>query len=593
MNINNSLKSLLALTLVCGLASCQTPSNSSNATESNESISVHEHTFAEEWSKDETHHWKASTCGHADAEAKDEHVFGNPVESTEDLVKTTTWTCGDCGYEKVETIASLLINYKLPDGTIIDSHAQEVKPGENYSVASPKVRFMAPSITTVEGTMDADGEVIDVVYDYSAEAMEKEVSPGRDMGKLYVDEKKGLSLSYVMKGSSGDWEQVFQGNTFAIYNGCIRVREANPAKVYAGDWYDGNNAVNGAPWNALLSSNSEEILVTWSFNANGSITVYKNGKMVFLFSASTPANGKWSASGQNYNLMVSNVTEHFFAEVAEKGLTLGAFVDNGSTPVTWTMRDLSVGYAMSTAQAAEYAAQYKTVKAVYVDEKNNQIRDPYVSVSKIGSTYSIPAFDIPGYSTESKELTGEVTNDLSEIKVNYNRVGQEQIVEPVVRDRRNEGGWADPSYWVNMATLTNGQVATVEYTVNSNNGNVDPWKCPIVVIYDANNSGNRVTHRFDWYGWEDGNLAEGQSNGSMWCGSMEEYYSVAQDCTIRVTYQMIDNNLLESYVITANSGQYAGKAYYWHPSVSGIIAESITIALAPEFAQVILTSVYC
>ena len=166
MNINNSLKSLLALTLVCGLASCQTPSNSSNATESNESISVHEHTFAEEWSKDETHHWKASTCGHADAEAKDEHVFGNPVESTEDLVKTTTWTCGDCGYEKVETIASLLINYKLPDGTLIDSHAQEVKPGEIYSVASPKVRFMAPSIPTVEGTMDADGEVIDVVYDY-------------------------------------------------------------------------------------------------------------------------------------------------------------------------------------------------------------------------------------------------------------------------------------------------------------------------------------------------------------------------------------------------------------------------------------------
>ena len=31
-----------------------------------------------------------------------------------------------------------------------------------------------------------------------------------------------------------------------------------------------------------------------------------------LFSASTPANGKWSASGQNYNLMVSNVTEHLF-----------------------------------------------------------------------------------------------------------------------------------------------------------------------------------------------------------------------------------------------------------------------------------------
>ena len=595
MKVNNSLKSLMALTLVFVLAACQTPSDSSpkESTQPSESTAVHEHEYANEWSKDETHHWKAVTCGHEEAETKIEHTYGEPVEVVEGLTGTRTWTCSECKYEKVVAITNLVINYKLPDGTLIDSISQEVKQGETYSVASPKVRFMAPSIETVEGTMDADGETIDVTYDYSSLAAETEVSPGRDMGKLYVDSKKGLSLSYVMRGSTGDWEQVFQGNTFAIYNGCIRVRDANPAKQFAGDWYDGNNSVNGAGWNALLSSDTEEILVTWSFNPDGSICVYKNGSMVFLFAASTPANGKWSASGQNYNLMVSNVTESFFAEVADRGLQLGAFVDNGSTPVNWKMRDLSVNYAMDNAAAAEYAAQYKVVKGVYVDAASNTpIRNPYVSLSKIGSTYAIPAFEVPGYIATTDTVTGEVTAETGKVKVAYNRVGEERLTESVTRDRRNEGGWNDPSYWVNMSTLTEGSVVTVEYIVNANNNNVDAWKCPIVVVYDTNNNANRCTHRFDWFGWEDGELAASQNNGSMWCGSMEEYYAVAQDCTVRATYQLVGGNLTETYTITANSGAYAGKSYFWHPSVIGIAAESVTVALAPEFAQVILTSVY-
>ena len=595
MKVNNSLKSLMALTLVFGLAACQTPSDSSpkESTQPSESTVVHEHEYANEWSKDETHHWKAATCGHEEAETKIEHTYGEPVEVVEGLTGTRTWTCSECKYEKVEAITNLVINYKLPNGTLIDSISQEVKQGETYSVASPKVRFMAPSIETVEGTMDADGETIDVTYDYSSLAVEAEVSPGRDMGKLYVDSKKGLSLSYVMRGSTGDWEQVFQGNTFAIYNGCIRVRDANPAKQFAGDWYDGNNSVNGAGWNALLSSESEEILVTWSFNPDGSICVYKNGSMVFLFAASTPANGKWSASGQNYNLMVSNVTESFFAEVADRGLQLGAFVDNGSTPVNWKMRDLSVNYAMDNAAAAEYAAQYKVVKGVYVDAASNtSIRNPYVSVSKIGSTYAIPAFEVPGYTATTDTVTGEVTAETAEAKITYTRNGEEKLTESVTRDRRTEGGWNDPSYWVNMATLTEGSVVTVEYIVNANNNNADAWKCPIVVVYDTNNNANRCTHRFDWCGWEDGELAASQNNGGMWCGSMEEYYAVAQDCTVRATYQLVGGNLTETYTITANSGAYAGNSYFWHTSVSGIAVESVTVALAPEFAQVILTSVY-
>ena len=48
---------------------------------------VHEHTFAKEWSSDETAHWHAATCGCFDVELqKTEHTFG-------DWITTKAATC--------------------------------------------------------------------------------------------------------------------------------------------------------------------------------------------------------------------------------------------------------------------------------------------------------------------------------------------------------------------------------------------------------------------------------------------------------------------------------------------------------------------
>ena len=657
MKLNNSLKSLMALALVVGLAACDTPVESSPSTHEHtfaeewskdethhwheatcehadavekaehawgagevtkqpteeakgektftcvcgatkvEEMDVlpHTHKFAEEWSKDETHHWKASTCGHADAETKAEHAFGEPVEVKEGTAGTRTWTCGDCGFEKVEAITSLLINYKLPDGTLIDSHTQEVKQGETYSVASPKVKFMAPSIATVEGTMDADGEAIDVVYDYSAAAMETEVAHGQDMGKLYVDATKGLSLSYVMKGSSNDWEQVFNGNTYAIYNGCIRVREAFPAMVYAGDWHDGKNTVNGAGWNALLSSNTEEILVTWSINPDGSVAVYKNGAKVFNFVADKIADGQWAPEGTELaNPKVSNFVENMLLEVANVGLKIGACVDNGNVPVAWSMRDLAVGYAMDDAAATAYASQYKSIKGVYVDETKTQIRAPYVSVCKLGSEYSIPAAGINGYTAVSSTVTGTVAEETSTVEIAYTRNGEEKLSEPKVSDQIVAGwGWTDENRWaIATETLQNGQTVTIDYRLESTSyTNSDAAKTAIVIAYDAANRGNRSTNRFDWWGWEDGEFCGDRTNGNMWCGSMEEYHEVQKDCNVRLNATLANGTLTLDYIITANSGIHAGKVYYMTTYAHGITAENVGIAISPEYAKVTLTSV--
>ena len=67
---------------------------------------VHTHTFAEEWSSDETNHWHAATCGHAEeVSGKAEHSFGEwtitkKATCTENGERKTT--CTFCGYEKTE-----------------------------------------------------------------------------------------------------------------------------------------------------------------------------------------------------------------------------------------------------------------------------------------------------------------------------------------------------------------------------------------------------------------------------------------------------------------------------------------------------------
>ena len=68
---------------------------------------VHEHTFAGEWSSDETNHWHSSTCGHEVTVGKTAHTFGDWITTIEPTCtqegKKTVY-CTVCKYEKEETI---------------------------------------------------------------------------------------------------------------------------------------------------------------------------------------------------------------------------------------------------------------------------------------------------------------------------------------------------------------------------------------------------------------------------------------------------------------------------------------------------------
>ena len=82
----------------------------------------HVHTWDSEWSKDETNHWHASTCGHDDKDVA-LHVYDDgfiekaATETEEGLI---IYTCIHCGYEVEETIPQTSHTHTYEEGWSAD-----------------------------------------------------------------------------------------------------------------------------------------------------------------------------------------------------------------------------------------------------------------------------------------------------------------------------------------------------------------------------------------------------------------------------------------------------------------------------------------
>ena len=68
---------------------------------------IHVHTYSTDWTRDATHHWHASTCGHTtELSGKAAHSFGEYVSNNDATTKadgTKTRECSVCGYKDTVT----------------------------------------------------------------------------------------------------------------------------------------------------------------------------------------------------------------------------------------------------------------------------------------------------------------------------------------------------------------------------------------------------------------------------------------------------------------------------------------------------------
>ena len=95
---------LIVANLLLGVIGCKDPE-------------IHIHTYSEAWTKDETNHWHAATCGHTtEVSGKAEHSFGDwtiTKEPTEEAEGSREKSCTVCGYTVPEVIEKLAHTHKF------------------------------------------------------------------------------------------------------------------------------------------------------------------------------------------------------------------------------------------------------------------------------------------------------------------------------------------------------------------------------------------------------------------------------------------------------------------------------------------------
>ncbi|MCQ2576461.1 MAG: hypothetical protein MJ162_06925 [Treponema sp.] len=126
-----------------------------------EKIAKLPHSYATEWTNDESYHWHAATCAHHDlVSEKAGHSFGAwvvVVKSTEDAEGTKERTCSVCGYRAEEKIDKLPHTYAA-DWTSDESYHWHAATCAHHDLVSEKAgHSFSAWVETVASTEDAEG----------------------------------------------------------------------------------------------------------------------------------------------------------------------------------------------------------------------------------------------------------------------------------------------------------------------------------------------------------------------------------------------------------------------------------------------------
>ena len=126
----------------------------------------HTHKFAEEWTKDETHHWYASTCGHTtEVSGKAAHSFGDwkvTQEPTEEAEGSRERSCSVCEYKVTEAIEKLAHTHKFAEEWTKDetNHWHASTCGHDVTEAKEEHTFVNEVCTICEYTSILKGFVL-------------------------------------------------------------------------------------------------------------------------------------------------------------------------------------------------------------------------------------------------------------------------------------------------------------------------------------------------------------------------------------------------------------------------------------------------
>ena len=120
----------------------------------------HTHTFSDEWSKDDTYHWHAATCGHdTEISGKEAHKWDDgkiTTQPTETSKGVKTFTCTTCKATKTEEVAQLEHQHTFSEDWKSNNtdHWHECECGEKKDTAK---HTEDAGVVTTEPTTESTG----------------------------------------------------------------------------------------------------------------------------------------------------------------------------------------------------------------------------------------------------------------------------------------------------------------------------------------------------------------------------------------------------------------------------------------------------
>ena len=199
-------------------------------------------------------------------------------------------------------------------------------------------------------------------------------------------------------------------------------------------------------------------------------------------------------------------------------------------------------------------------------------------LEEIGLEYEIPTYEIPGYETETKVLSGTLSNTPEEYTLVYKQIGEEQLTE--LGSFINEGtGWSLARTWFNVADDLVGDYC---------------WRTLLPIIHKANNTNIRWILRYDWHSWQE---QCGSVYGTSYIESQyvndtgSEFKALIEDCDITTIFSRSGSTIKVYSIMTATSGSWVGKVYFYEAKLFGVSYEDIGIAFSGESAKGQFTSI--
>lgn len=486
--------------------------------------------------------------------------------------------------DETSSVEELKVNYeivyKFENGEILKKLKGKRVAGEILDFVSPQYPFLKASIDRINEVVGTNDIYYEVIYSYS-DIGETELDSSIDYDEIMFDKNKGISFTYIISGRTSKWDDIIVGNNFAINIGRFKLFDS----TFEARWkeYTGSMAY-GVGREALLTSEKEEILVTFSISTKG-ISLYKNGKLHYSW-----GNRLYNAeiSGLNYNKMVQDFTSVVFDEISSSGFKVGG-----------NIKEVKLDYAVNEERAKEIYDNYVVTSVKYLDDYNHEIESKYVNIDHGGNEYSIISPTIPNYHC-SDDLVEGITNEDKEIVVRYTNQGTEKLSSNQVLDKTNRYEWGNTSTWISVANnLKNDFSVSVKY---HNEGirslekttNVDDyrWRTGLNIVTDGTTNNFWVT-RLDWMGWFSGNqIGNNEKYSSDYFANInDDLYPVYKDCYVYVNYIRRGNTLDIIGFIEPINENYKNNIYKYKYQLNNLNTNNISIYLTSEDAKLTLMSV--